>query len=120
MEKESITAQKSFIFAVDIIKLGKILRGKREFILADQLLRCGTSIGANVQEAGAAQSLKDFISKMSIASKEARETRYWLLLLKEIQIVDFDFTNYLDSINELIRLLTSSVKTAKKRDQLNT
>ncbi len=113
MSKESITAKKSFLFAVNILKLCKILRLNNEFILANQLLRCGTSIGANVQEAGAAQSRKDFISKMSIASKEARETRYWLLLIQKSEILKIDFTNYLDDIDEIIRLLTSSVKTAK-------
>ena len=66
--------EKSFQFALTIIKLIKTLRQKREYVFADQLLRSATSIGANISEAGAGQSKKDFIAKMSIASKEARET----------------------------------------------
>ena len=80
---KSIIQTKSFMFALQIIALYKVLQGQREFVISRQLLRSGTSIGANVEEASAAQSRADFLSKMSIASKEARETRYWLLLLEE-------------------------------------
>lgn len=68
----------SFSFSLQIIELYKKLQEKKEFVISKQVLRSGTSIGANVEEAIAAQSRKDFISKMAIASKEARETRYWL------------------------------------------
>lgn len=88
--------EKSFQFALQAIKLVKTLRNKKEYVFADQLLRSATSIGANVSEAGAGQSKKDFISKMSIASKEARETRYWLRLLKESGIIEENLDRHLD------------------------
>ncbi|HKJ32512.1 MAG TPA: four helix bundle protein [Balneolales bacterium] len=117
MEKQSITAQKSFHFAVEIIELCKSLRRKKEFVLADQLLRSGTSIGANIEEARGAQSKKDFISKLSIAMKEARETRYWVLLLKETNVLEMDFSLYLNQLDEIIRLIVASIKTAKGSDR---
>jgi four helix bundle protein len=73
--------ERTFEFALKIVQAYKFLVGRKEYVLSKQLLRAGTSIGANVQEAQAAQSRKDFASKMSIASKEARETLYWLRLL---------------------------------------
>ncbi len=73
---ESIIQKKSFAFALEIIRLYSALRGKREYVISKQLLRRGTSIGANVEEASAGQSRKDFLAKMSIALKEAKETRY--------------------------------------------
>jgi four helix bundle protein len=76
-----------------------------------QLFKSGTSIGANVEEALAAQSRKDFVSKMSIALKEARETHYWLRLLQESQLVEGDYSNRIDEIKEITRILTSIVKT---------
>ena len=76
-DKNNVVLNKSFDFALEIIELYKILKSKNEFVISKQLLRSGTSIGANVEEATAAQTKKDFITKMSIASKEARETRYW-------------------------------------------
>ena len=76
--KENIILTKSFDFSLKIIGLYKLLREKNEFLLSKQLFRSGTSIGANIEEAIAAQSRKDFISKLSIAAKESRETPYWL------------------------------------------
>ena len=89
--KKSLIEEKSFQFAISIVKLYKELKNQSEFVLSKQLLRSGTSIGANVSEALAAQSSKDFINKMSIASKEARETRYWLRLLQQSDLVKIDF-----------------------------
>ena len=106
---------KSFDFALDVIKLYKKLQDQREFVLSKQLLRAGTSIGANIEEAGAAQSRRDFVHKMTIASKEARETAYWLRLLEASDlVVDLDVQTELDEANELIRLLTAIVKTTKQ------
>ncbi|WP_366142659.1 four helix bundle protein [uncultured Aquimarina sp.] len=76
-------------------------------------MRSATSIGANVAEAGAAQSKKDFISKMAIASKEARETRYWLRLLNESDLVNINLSSHLDEINQIIKILTKIVKTSQ-------
>ena len=109
--KESIIQQKSFAFALQIIRLYSRLQEQREYVLSKQLLRSGTSIGANVEEASAGQSRKDFLAKMAIASKEARETRYWLRLLCESKLVTLDVKNELASVNEIIRILTSIVKT---------
>lgn len=77
------------------------------------MLRCATSIGANVAEAGAGQSKKDFIAKMAIASKEARETRYWIRLLNEGNIIALDLKEYLDEIEQIIKILTKIVKASQ-------
>jgi len=107
----SLVQQKSFAFALKIIKLYTKLQEHREYVLSRQLLRSGTSIGANVTEATAAQSRKDFLAKMSIASKEARETKYWLELFKESELAPVDVSEELSDVEELIRILTSIVKT---------
>ncbi len=78
---QSAARERSFEFALEVIELYKALKTGHEFVLSRQLLRAGTSIGANIEEANAGESRKDFLSKMSIALKEAREARYWLLLL---------------------------------------
>ena len=95
MKQESIIQKKSFEFSLEIIHLYKMLIENKEFIISKQLLRSATSIGANVEEASAASSKKDFIHKMTIASKEARETKYWLRLLNESKLVSADYSNYL-------------------------
>ena len=110
---ESLIQRKSFAFALVIIALYRQLQDQREYVLSKQLLRSGTSIGANVEEATAAQSRKDFLAKMSIASKEARETKYWLRLLQDSQLVEIDLTEELKQVDELIRILTAIVKTTK-------
>jgi four helix bundle protein len=112
--RESIIEKKSFEFALKIIELYKKLLEQNEYVLSKQLLRSGTSIGANVTEATAAQSKKDFINKMSVASKEARETKYWLTLLSESKLIEYNFNEYLNDINELIKILTSIVKSSKE------
>ena len=83
MEKKNIIKEKSYHFAIEIVNLYKILCDRKEFVLSKQLLRSGTSIGANVRESEHAQSKADFIHKLSIALKEANETEYWLDLLFE-------------------------------------
>jgi four helix bundle protein len=112
--QESIIQQKSFAFALQVIGLYKQLLAQREYVLSKQLLKSGTSIGANVEEAAAGQSRKDFLSKMSIALKEARETRFWLRLLRESDLAKVEVTNELRSVDELIRILTSIVKTTSE------
>ena len=113
MKQPNIIAELSFDFAIQVIKLYKQLIDKKEFVLSKQLLRSGTSIGANVEEASAGQSKRDFITKMAIASKEARETRYWLRLLRESKIIQMDYAIYLDKVESIIRILTKIVKTAQ-------
>jgi four helix bundle protein len=90
MSKPNIIVEKSFHFAIKIVELSKVLRPANEYILSKQILRSGTSIGANVEEAIGAFSKKDFTAKMGIALKEARETRYWLRLLERTQLLKFD------------------------------
>lgn len=112
--KESIVQKKSFQFSLKIISLYKKLHQENEFIISNQILRSGTSIGANVEEALAGQSKRDFTAKMSISSKEARETKYWLRLLKESELTNLDVNSLILDIDELIRILTSIVKTSQQ------
>lgn len=115
-ESKNIVANKSYAFALRIIKLYKyLISDKKEFVLSKQILRSGTSIGANVKEAEHAQSKKDFTHKMNIALKEANETEYWLMLLKDSEYINVDSFNSIhpDSV-ELIKLLSSIVKSSKK------
>ena len=108
------TREKSFEFALAVIRLYKKLQEKKEFVVSKQLLRAGTSIGANVEEAVAATSRRDFLHKMTISSKEAREAVYWLRLLDESDLVDgVDVQDHLRTARELVLLLTSIVKTTK-------
>ncbi len=113
--KENIILDKSFSFAVRIVKLSQFLTTeKREFSISQQILKSGTSIGANIEEAIGGQSTKDFISKFSIAYKEARETHYWLRLLHETGFIDSKlFNSIFDDCVEIIKLLTSILKTTK-------
>lgn len=112
--KNNIIQNKSFAFSLLIISLYKSLQVEREYIISNQLLRSATSIGANIEEAIADQSRKDFLSKLSISLKEARETHYWLRLLNESDLTNIDLDMYLDGSNELIKILSSIVKTTSK------
>lgn len=96
-----------------IIELYKKLVKGNEFIISKQLLRSGTSVGANVAESISAVSKKDFVNKLSIALKEARETKYWLRLLKESKLSKLDFSTTIDFVEELIKILTAIIKTSK-------
>jgi four helix bundle protein len=110
----NVVKEKSYKFALEIIRLYKELQAGNEYILSKQLVRAGTSIGANVEEATAAQSRKDFIAKMAIASKEARETRYWLRLIEDSRICEkIDLSETLVRSEEIIKILTSIVKTSQ-------
>lgn len=112
---ESIVRKKSYAFALRVIALCQGLSREKEFVLSRQLLKSGTSVGANVEEALAAQSRKDFISKMSIASKEARETLYWLRLLRDSRLtLNPTLDEVLQEAESLVRMLTSIIKTTKE------
>ena len=116
--KDNIILDKSFDFAIRVIKLYKHLcDDKKEYILSKQLIRSGTSIGANINEAQAGQSKRDFIAKMSIASKEARESKYWIdLLIKTdyLNINENHVKSLLNDIEEIVKLLTSIVKSSQE------
>lgn len=116
MKKENIIKDKSYAFALRVIKAYKFLsEKKREFVLSKQMLRSGTAVGALVREAEQAQSKPDFISKMNIALKEANETEYWLLLLKDSDYIDKkSFESMHSDCAEVIKLLISIVKTTKE------
>lgn len=111
----SIAHKKTKAFAIRIIKFYKYLTDeKREFIISKQIMRSGTSIGANTRECLNAQSKLDFINKLSIALKEADETAYWLELLVESNIIEQDrFDSLYSDLNEIIAILTSIIKTSK-------
>ena len=115
MDKPNIVKDKSFDFAVKSIYAYKLMIVEKEFALSRQFVRAATSIGANVEEAGAGISRKDFIAKMSIASKEARETNYWLRLFEATKLFDIDLTDLKSDSEELIRLTTAIVKTSQQR-----
>jgi four helix bundle protein len=112
----NVVRDESYCFALEIVQLCRDIKGRNEQILVRQLLRAGTSIGANVEEALAAQSRADFIAKMCISSKEARETHYWLRLLRDSGSVNSEVLQpILEKSQALINILTAIVKTAKAR-----
>jgi len=112
---ESIILKKSKAFALRVVRLYQYLREHKESAIAKQMLRSGTSIGANIAESRYAQSKADFASKLQIALKEAAETEYWLELLRDAELVESGpaFDSICDDCTELPRLLTASVKTAQ-------
>ena len=113
--RDSILRDTSYSFAIRIVKLGKYLREeKQEYILSKQIVKSGTSIGANIEEASGAQSQNDFIAKLHISLKEAKETRFWIKLLKDCDFIDsVQYDSLLKDINHILVLLTKSIKTAK-------
>jgi four helix bundle protein len=114
--KDSPLKIKSYSFAVRIVRLFKWLCSeKNEYILSKQILRCGTSIGANVHEAGGSYSTKEFTSKLQIAYKEALETHFWLRLLHDTDYIESPaFESILSDCEEILRLLSSSLKTLRE------
>ena len=115
--KENPLKEKSYKFALRIVKLYKFLAyEKKEFVLSKQVMRSGTSIGANVTEGNQAQSTADFIHKLSIALKEAFETEYWLCLLRDAEFVtEKQAESLIADCNELQKILTASIKTSKSK-----
>ncbi len=116
MKKENIVREKSYAFAVRIVNLYKYLSSdKKEYVLSKQLLRSGTSIGANIEEAMGAQSQKDFFAKMTIAYKEARETHYWIRLLCDTGFLSLEQKeNLIHDVDELLKIIGSIQKTLRK------
>ncbi len=116
--KENVIQQKSFVFAIRVVNAYKYLtEQKKEFVLSKQLLRSGTSIGANVEEAIGGQSKKDFIAKISISYKEARETKYWLNLLTATDYLDEKLSKSLiDDAEELSKILSSILLSSKQNN----
>jgi four helix bundle protein len=118
MKKENVIKEKSYLFALRMIKAYKFLSTEqREFVLSKQMLRSGTAIGALIREAEFAQSTSDFIHKLSVALKEANETEYWILLLKDSEYISQEaFDSVHSDCIELIKLLTSIINTTKQKN----
>jgi len=119
--RENAVKQKSFAFALRVVKLSRFLsENKKEFVLSRQLLRSGTAIGALVREAEQAESNADFVHKMAIALKEASETEYWLDLLHQSDFMDDkDHLSITADLTELLRLLTAIIKTMRAKARTN-
>ncbi|NLB49724.1 MAG: four helix bundle protein [Erysipelotrichia bacterium] len=113
---KSILKDKSYLFAIRIVKLSQYLQTeKKEFVLSKQILRSGTAVGALIREAEFGQSKRDFINKMSISLKEANETEYWILILKDTDYIEqILFESLYSDCKELIAMFVSSIKTAKQ------
>ena len=111
----NVLKEKSYDFALRSIKLSRYLvEEKREFVLSKQVLRSATSIGANVEEASQAQSKLDFVHKLSISQKESFETHYWIRLLRDSELINQQLaSSLLANCEEIQKLLTASIKTAK-------
>jgi four helix bundle protein len=117
---KSIVQQKSYDFALQIVKMCAQLKDKKQFEISSQLLRSSTSIGANVEEALDGQSRRDFFAKMAIASKEAREANYWLRLIKDAELIEKKYIEKIIPVSEeLIKILTSIVKTGYENMKIN-
>jgi four helix bundle protein len=115
VKTSNVVSEKSYAFALNVIQLSRALRKQHEYEIASQLLRCGTSIGANIEEAQCGVSRADFAAKMGIASKEARETHYWLRLVRDSRALPNDqVLPRLREAEEIIRILTAIVKTSQK------
>lgn len=113
MQTKNVIVEKSIDFSIQIIKCCELLETQRKFIIAKQLLRCGTSIGANVFEAQHAESKADFIHKMKLAIKEANETLYWMLVCEKCSSYPFDIS--LKALSEeLIRIISKIIISSKK------
>jgi len=115
--KENKVSVKGLAFAIRVVKLYKYLaETKKEYVLSKQMLRAGTAIGALIREAEHGQSKADFLSKMNIALKEANETLYWLILLKETDYLNAnEFNSVYADCEELVKMLASIVKTTKNK-----
>jgi four helix bundle protein len=115
-DKENIIVDKSFQFALKIITYCELLEEIKKFVISRQLLRSGTSIGANVKEAQNAESKADFIHKLKLAAKEADETQYWLSLCKSSPSYPFD-DQLLTEVNDLIKILSKIISSSKTNNQ---
>ena len=114
--KQNIVVSKAYAFSLKIIGLYTLLIDKKEYVMSKQILRSGTSIGANIHEALSGESKRDFIHKLGIAVKESRETSYWLNLLKDGGFIPVEkFSALIEDCNELTRILNSIILTTKER-----
>lgn len=119
MVENNILSEKTLAFAVRIVNIYKyLIDNKKEYVISKQILRCGTSIGANTYEAIYAQSKADFISKLSISLKETSETSYWLMLLHRTSYIEDNmYKSMKKDLDEIIRIIVKTIKTTRKNDQ---
>lgn len=117
MKTENVVQEKSYAFAIRIVKLYRYLtEKKKEYVLSKQVLRSGTSIGANIEEGIGGQSEKDFYAKLNIAYKEARETHYWLRILKDTDYLSSKESKaIMEDCTELLKIITAIIKTLKTK-----
>jgi four helix bundle protein len=117
MEKENIVKEKSYKFSLRIVKLYKyLIENKNEYILSKQVLRCGTSIGANIEEAIGGITKKDFVNKIFISYKEARETHYWIRLLRDSDYLESNLSeSILSECEELIKITGKIISSSRKK-----
>jgi len=111
-DKENPIVDKSFQFAIEIVEFCDLLYEQKKFVIGQQLLKSGTSIGANIREAQNAESKADFIHKMKIAAKEADETEYWLLICKNVESYPTNL-DLIEKVKELMRILSKIISTSK-------
>jgi four helix bundle protein len=118
MKSNNIILDKTFDFAVKIIRLNQyLIKQQKEFVLSAQIIKSGTSIGANAEEAIGGDSRKDFINKFGISYKEARETKYWLRLLEATDYIDKEMaTSYLNDVEEILKIIGSIIKSSNEND----
>lgn len=117
-ERKNVIVELSFEFSLAIMRFAEELVLHKKFVLADQVLKSGTSIGANVAEAQSAESKRDFIHKLKVAMKEANETRYWLLLCQRSENYPFD-ENLIVMLENIIKVLNSIITTTRKKYQIS-
>lgn len=116
INNDNVIVKKSYAFALEIIKLYKLLIDKKEFVISKQIMRSGTSIGANIHEGVVSESKKDFVHKLNISLKETNETIYWLNLLKDSEYIEENYFVHLNnSCSELKKILNSIILTTKQR-----
>ena len=114
--KKDIKNEKSMAFAIRIVNLNKSLCEKKEYVLSKQILKAGTSIGANLAEADCAVSKKDFLAKVYISLKECAETKYWLELLYKTEFINLDeYNSFIGDCDEIYRILSAITKTTRER-----
>ncbi len=117
--KRNVVQEKTYSFALEIISVCRILQDQKDFIISNQLLKSGTSVGANVRESQSAESSKDFIHKLSVALKESKETDYWLHLLRDSELISPHVAEELISQNEEIgKILAKIIITSKRNNNI--
>ena len=113
-KRENIIVKRSFQFALEIVVYAERLENEKKYVIQRQLLRAGTSIGANIREAQSAESIRDFVHKMKIAAKEAEETEYWLMICQHSSNYP-DCVELINEIREIIKILTSIIHSTNKK-----